>query len=76
MGEATEREGTMEDEMIGTKETMRLAKFSSPSTLRKKWRAGEFPRPIQPGDRGRLYWWRSEVMEWLESRRVPLDPAA
>ena len=46
----------------------------SPDHLRRKWKAGEFPRPVAISDR-RIAWWEDEVDGWLAARPRREDAA-
>lgn len=41
----------------------------NPNSLRQfAARCKDFPVPVQAGEHGHLFWWRSEIMAWLRAQ--------
>lgn len=59
------------EDYLTLQQLMQLTKFRSATTIRKKIRSGELPKPIKLGDRSNR-WVRSEVIHSIE--RHPRNP--
>lgn len=56
------------DPLVGMADLPRLGICFHPNHLRRLWTRGEFPRPFKLSAR-KLVWKRSEIIEWVESKR-------
>jgi len=55
------------DRWLSARDVMAMTGMAR-STVTNRIKNGQIPQPFTPFDNGKLYWWESEIIDWMRSR--------